>query len=296
MSFSEPSAIKSIQESIEASLAAAQNKHDADAACRMCRQGQTNSSRRLLLCAKARHASASSIIKIWIVLTASVTQHLPLSRHTSPLPPNVFSPPKHIPTHNSSCNGLQSLHTPQQPNRPLLCPAAGVSESQYDVSPTVRHLQALPLCHRSKLKPKLCSCWCLAQPHFAFALSGFVEQLLQAPRLCCLVPFQHTFLNDLFPLKEELSFNLNECHHTCAASADQVTDALTENDQGKHRSKRRLKCATATAMHVHQSDGSRLGSHTRLRSGRSRSRALKGIAYIYACLPECSTRMVVVPP
>lgn len=192
------------------------------------------------------------------------------SRHTTPLA--------------KACN--LSTHAPQQPNKPLLCPAAGVSESQYDVSPTVRHLQALPLCHRSKLKPKLCSCRCLAQPHFAFALSGFVEQLLQAPGLCCFVHFQHTLLNDLLPLKVEPSFNLNECHHTCAAIADQATDALTENDQGKHRSKPRLKCATATAMHMRQSNGSQLGSHTQLRSGPNRSRALKGIAYIYARLPK----------
>ena len=71
-------------------------------------------------------------------LAAFVHHHLPLSRHTSPLPPNAFSPPKHIPTHNSSCKSLQSTHASRQPNKPLLCPAAGVSDSKYDVSPAVR--------------------------------------------------------------------------------------------------------------------------------------------------------------
>ena len=106
---------------------------------------QASSSRRV--CAKAthvQHASASSsIIKIWIVLAASVHQHLPLSYHTSPLPPNAFSLPKHIPTLPLLLRSLQSIHTLQQPNKTLLCTAAGVSDSTYDVSPALRHFAFL---------------------------------------------------------------------------------------------------------------------------------------------------------
>ena len=91
-------------------------------------------------------ASASSIIKIWIVLAVSVHRHLPLSRHTSPLPPNAFSLPKHIPTPDSSCKSLQSIRTPQQPNKPLphcCAQRAGVSDSKYDVSSAVRPCTSL---------------------------------------------------------------------------------------------------------------------------------------------------------
>jgi len=72
------------------------------------------------------HASASSIIKIWIMLTIFVPEHLPLSRHTNPLPINAFSLPKHIPIHNPLLqkHAIYS-HTAsaKQTTATLLCPA-----------------------------------------------------------------------------------------------------------------------------------------------------------------------------
>lgn len=98
------------QESREASLAAAQTSTQLMQPAAGCalkgRTGRTRqASRRLVCCCccakptHVQHASASSTIKIWIVLAAFGHHLLPPSRHTSPLPPNAFSPPKHIPTH-----------------------------------------------------------------------------------------------------------------------------------------------------------------------------------------------------
>ena len=187
---SELSASRSSQEAREASLAAAQNKHEADAACSgMCAQGQDRhcgqdrirqASRRLLCCcAKATHvhhasASASSTIKIWIVL----------SRFRPPPPPAIKA---HQPSSAQCIFAAQAYPDTHTPKTPLAkaCNLCTCRSSQTKHSCAQRLASATghmtchppydlscppPLCHRSKLKLKLCSCRILPNLTFAFSL------------------------------------------------------------------------------------------------------------------------------
>ena len=56
---------------------------------------------------------------------------------------------------SSSYKSLQSIHTPQQPNKTLLCPAAGASATRHMTCHPPSDLS--PLCHRSKLKTQTLS-------------------------------------------------------------------------------------------------------------------------------------------
>jgi hypothetical protein len=83
-----------------------------------------------------QRASASSIIKIWIVLAASVLQHLPLSRHTSPLPPNAFPLPKHIPTHTTppaDCHPFAFITAAKQKHRRSAA-ASGLASATWNMT------------------------------------------------------------------------------------------------------------------------------------------------------------------
>lgn len=201
-----------------------------------------------------QHASASSIIKIWIVLTTSVNQHLPLPRHTSPLPPNAFSPPKHIP------NTQLLLQKPaiyphtaaaSQPNKPLLCPAAGVSKSKYDVSPAGRPFPSFSSLSPIETQTQTLFLSSLAQRANLTSDFAFSESVEQLPGLYCLVHLQLTFFHDL-PTFNGLSVELNICNHVRLSHNHPIkqptTDSLNADDEGEYRSKCMLNCITAKAQ------------------------------------------------
>jgi len=161
-------------------LAAAQNKHDADAACRTCHQGQTT---------HVQRASASSIIKIWIVLAASVHQHLPLSRHTSPLPPNAFPLPKHILIHTTppaDCHPFAFITAAKQKHRHSAAPSGLASATWNMTCRLPSDLARTAFVTDPNSKHKLCPCWSCPtnqEPHLGFPFSESVGQLFEA----CLV-------------------------------------------------------------------------------------------------------------
>lgn len=156
---------------IEASLAAAQNKHDADAACRMCPQGQASQQQSPtppLRKGKTRAACISIINNQDLDRANHIHQPAPpaIKAHQPSSAQCIFAAQAHPDTQpdSSSSQSLQSIHTPQQPNKTLLCPAAGASATRNMTCHPPSDLS--PLCHRSKLKTQTLS---LSQrPHLAF--------------------------------------------------------------------------------------------------------------------------------
>jgi hypothetical protein len=139
------------------------------------------------------HASASSIIKIWIMLTIFVPHHLPLSRHTNPLPINAFSLPKHIPIHNPLLQ-KHAIYThtaaAKQNNCHTAVPSGLASATRNMTCPGCRLPSDLArLCHRSKLKSQTLSLLVLPnqEPHLGFPFSESVEHsFLTRLVSCCL--------------------------------------------------------------------------------------------------------------
>lgn len=151
--------------SIEASLAAAQNKHDADAACRMCPQGQASqppqqqSPTPPLRKGKTRAACISIINNQDLDRANHIRQPAPpaIKAHQPSSAQCIFAAQTYPDTQpdSSSSKSLQSIHTPQQPNKTLLCPAAGASATRNMTCHPPSDLS--PLCHRSKLKTQTLS-------------------------------------------------------------------------------------------------------------------------------------------
>jgi hypothetical protein len=154
------------QESREAFLAAAQNKHDADAACRMCAQGQARTGQRKGVGRQqTRAASCISIIN---------NQDLDHANHIRPpAPPAVkahqpasdqciFTAQAHPDTQSplaKACN-IFTPRSSQTGHCHTAVPSVLASATRNMTCPGCRLPSDLArLCHRPKLKLKLCPCW-----------------------------------------------------------------------------------------------------------------------------------------
>lgn len=170
------------QESREASLAAAQNKHEADAACSgMCAQGQDSTGQErpgqsptaLLLRKGNTRAACISIINNQDLDRASRFRPPPppaIKAHQPSSAQCIFATQAYPDTHISSCKSLQSMNTPPQPNKTLLCPAAVVSDSRHDVSPAVRPFNSSVSLSPIKTQTQTLFLSEPAQPHLWFSL------------------------------------------------------------------------------------------------------------------------------
>jgi hypothetical protein len=137
--------------SLEAFLAAAQNKHEADAACRTSTGAIKDNTR----------AACISIINNQDLDRASRPPTPPAIKAHQPSSAQCISAAQaHPDTHNSSCR-LPSLciyHSSQTETPPqCCCQRAGVSDLEYDVSSAVRPCTAFVTDPNSK--HKLCPCW-----------------------------------------------------------------------------------------------------------------------------------------
>ena len=145
---------------------------------------------RCCCCAKAAHVqpapASSSTTKIWIVLAASVIQHLPLSRHTSPLPPNASPPPKHIPTHTLlSCKSLQSTVLTYRSSQTKHCCAQGLASATPNVTcyPPSDLPSPPPLCSPIKTQIQTLFLSEPVQPHLWVFLSPSLSDSFSGPVL-----------------------------------------------------------------------------------------------------------------